>query len=254
MELPSEYSSWTNLVICIAMVWRHFLWTEARFDILTAVKIQVDVLWGVTPCSVMTEGHCHCTNTFVILQNAAFSSPSVFRSLKAKKAHRKQAARAVIASGVQLAPVKAWFQIFWKYNPKRSHHHYLHPTQKSKVLICRNVKVFFTHEEHIHGITQILFKVKLSLCLTRHRTMKTHWGVEVWLHAFYISALDEDEWSASRPGRLTHRWRAPVSIGQEAGWASEPFWTRWWSCVRTWDEDTRRTEAVEIGSLSPGYT
>jgi hypothetical protein len=28
-------------------------------------------------------------------------------------------------------------------------------------------------------------KVKLSPCLTKHHAMKTHWGVEVWLHAFF---------------------------------------------------------------------
>jgi len=33
--------------------------------------------------------------------------------------------------------------------------------------------------------------------------MKTYWGVEVWLHAFLISALDEGKWSASRPSRFT---------------------------------------------------
>jgi hypothetical protein len=39
--------------------------------------------------------------------------------------------------------------------------------------------------------------------------MKTYWGVEVQLHAFLTSALDEGEWSVSRPGRFTPRGRAP---------------------------------------------
>jgi hypothetical protein len=39
--------------------------------------------------------------------------------------------------------------------------------------------------------------------------MKTYWGLEVYLHAFLISALDGDEWSASLPGRFTPRERAP---------------------------------------------
>jgi hypothetical protein len=28
-------------------------------------------------------------------------------------------------------------------------------------------------------------KVKLSLCLTKHHAMKTYWGVEVKIHAFF---------------------------------------------------------------------
>jgi hypothetical protein len=44
------------------------------------------------------------------------------------------------------------------------------------------------------------------------------------------SALDRGERSASRPSRFTPKERGkdpPVPIGQEAGWAPEPFWTRW---------------------------
>jgi hypothetical protein len=36
-------------------------------------------------------------------------------------------------------------------------------------------------------------KVKLSLCLTKHHAMKTYWGVEVQLHAFFSWALDGGE-------------------------------------------------------------
>jgi hypothetical protein len=39
--------------------------------------------------------------------------------------------------------------------------------------------------------------------------MKTYWGMEVELHAFFTSALDGGEWSASRPGRFTPTERAP---------------------------------------------
>jgi hypothetical protein len=49
-------------------------------------------------------------------------------------------------------------------------------------------------------LSQIKVKVK-SLCLIKHQD-KT-WGVEVQLHAFFISALDGGEWSASNPGRVT---------------------------------------------------
>jgi hypothetical protein len=54
-------------------------------------------------------------------------------------------------------------------------------------------------------------KVK-SLCfLTQHHARKAYWGVEVQLHAFFDSALDGGEWSASRPGRYTPRERAPCT-------------------------------------------
>jgi len=37
--------------------------------------------------------------------------------------------------------------------------------------------------------------------------------MEVYLHAFLISALDGGEWSASRPDRFTSRERAPGTVG-----------------------------------------
>jgi len=47
------------------------------------------------------------------------------------------------------------------------------------------------------------------LYLTKHNTMETYGGVEVWLHAFLTSALDGGEWSASLPGRFAPREGAP---------------------------------------------
>jgi hypothetical protein len=41
-------------------------------------------------------------------------------------------------------------------------------------------------------------------------------------YSFMTSALDGGKWSASRPGCTL----PPVPIGQEAGWASEPVWTK----------------------------
>jgi hypothetical protein len=64
-------------------------------------------------------------------------------------------------------------------------------------------------------------KVKLSLCLTKHHAMKTHWGVEVQLHAFLTSALDGGEWSASRPGCFTPKERSPGT-----------HWIGGWVCPR----------------------
>jgi hypothetical protein len=49
----------------------------------------------------------------------------------------------------------------------------------------------------------------IPLCLTKHHTMKMHGGVEVQLHAFLTSAVDGDDWSASRPGRFTPGERIP---------------------------------------------
>jgi len=42
--------------------------------------------------------------------------------------------------------------------------------------------------------------MKSTLCLTKH---------QVWLDAIFTSAIDEDEWSASRPGLFTLRETAP---------------------------------------------
>jgi hypothetical protein len=53
-------------------------------------------------------------------------------------------------------------------------------------------------------------------------------GEEVHVsYSFLTSALDGGEWSESRPGRaLPPGKEPPVSIVQEAGWASEPVWTQ----------------------------
>jgi hypothetical protein len=34
-------------------------------------------------------------------------------------------------------------------------------------------------------------------------------------------------WSASSPGRFTPGERAPIRLGEEAGWTPEPVWTTW---------------------------
>jgi hypothetical protein len=52
-------------------------------------------------------------------------------------------------------------------------------------------------------------KVKLSLCLTKHHTMKTYWEWRYSSTHSLTSALDGSEWSASRPARFTPRERAP---------------------------------------------
>jgi hypothetical protein len=52
-------------------------------------------------------------------------------------------------------------------------------------------------------LTRVHVKVSLSLCLTKHHTIKTYRGVEVQLHAFLTSALDAGEWWSSGTGRFT---------------------------------------------------
>jgi hypothetical protein len=54
-------------------------------------------------------------------------------------------------------------------------------------------------------------EVKLPLYLIRHYAMKT-WGSGGRALPFLTSALDEAEWSASRPGSFTVGERAPDSI------------------------------------------
>jgi hypothetical protein len=58
-------------------------------------------------------------------------------------------------------------------------------------------------------IFTIKVKVKLSLCLIKHHAMKMYKGVEVWLRAFIISALDGRERTASHPGHFIPGERAP---------------------------------------------
>jgi hypothetical protein len=45
-------------------------------------------------------------------------------------------------------------------------------------------------------------KVKFSLCLIKHLTIKTYLGVEIYLYSFLTSALDGGEWLALWSGRF----------------------------------------------------
>jgi len=70
---------------------------------------------------------------------------------------------------------------------------------------------------HVHGRTDGLYdeadvafrtcanasrKIKLTLCLIGHHTLKTRGTVEVRLRAFFISVLYAGKWSASGSGCL----------------------------------------------------
>jgi len=41
----------------------------------------------------------------------------------------------------------------------------------------------------------------MFLLSAKHHAVKAYGGVKVQFHVFLISALDEDEWSASPPGK-----------------------------------------------------
>jgi hypothetical protein len=56
--------------------------------------------------------------------------------------------------------------------------------------------------------------------------MKTLWGVEVQLHAFLTSALDDDEWSASGHIRFTPQRKAlPLTPRNKRPGGPKPVWT-----------------------------
>jgi hypothetical protein len=44
---------------------------------------------------------------------------------------------------------------------------------------------------------------KCIIFLIKNHPIKTYWGEEVYLHVFLTSALNDGEWSTSRPGRFT---------------------------------------------------
>jgi hypothetical protein len=68
-----------------------------------------------------------------------------------------------------------------------------------------------------------LKKLKLSRYTSRRRLGESRCSS----YSFSILALDEGEWSASRPGRALPPGKgSPVPIVQEAGWAPEPVWTQ----------------------------
>jgi len=45
-------------------------------------------------------------------------------------------------------------------------------------------------------VVKVKIKIKLSLCLTKHHTMKAYWGVEDGFTHSFTSSLDGGEWLA----------------------------------------------------------
>jgi hypothetical protein len=83
---------------------------------------------------------------------------------------------------------------------------------------------FLTHPRALN-ISSISSPLDPSSPTTRHGGA---WGERKYSsYSFSTSALDEGEWSASRPGRALPPGKGPpVPIVQEAGWAPEPVWTQ----------------------------
>jgi hypothetical protein len=59
--------------------------------------------------------------------------------------------------------------------------------------------------------------------------------VEVYFHAFLISALDAGEWSASLPGRLTPEVRA-----------ADVYWIGGWVAVRAGLDEVTKGKKVKV--------
>jgi hypothetical protein len=71
-------------------------------------------------------------------------------------------------------------------------------------------------------------EVKLSLCLINEAPGDEDvTGSEVIAPSFLTSALDEGEWSASRPGRFIPRERAPDILYVERYVGPRAVWTLW---------------------------
>jgi hypothetical protein len=71
-------------------------------------------------------------------------------------------------------------------------------------------------------------KVKVSLCLTKHHAMKAYWRSRgIAPRILDLSAKMEVSGHLHAPAALSPGKEPVVPIGKEAGWAVEPFWTRW---------------------------
>jgi hypothetical protein len=68
--------------------------------------------------------------------------------------------------------------------------------------------------------------------------MKAYGDMDISLHIFLISALAGDEWSASRPGRFTHR-----------EWAAGTHWIVGWVGPRADVDDVERRKILFLAGL-----
>jgi len=64
------------------------------------------------------------------------------------------------------------------------------------------------------------------MCLNYAPRHTRYAGVEIQLHVFVASALDEGGQLQVPPALLPQK-ELSLLIGQEVGWAQEPIWTQW---------------------------
>jgi hypothetical protein len=98
-------------------------------------------------------------------------------------------------------------------------------------LIAHPLPLCFVRRGCRAGFHTCRYKVK-AVCLIKLKRSTTRYE-GAWVergyssYSFSTSALDGDEWSASRPGRALPLGKGPsLPNVQEAGWAPEPVWTQ----------------------------
>jgi hypothetical protein len=80
----------------------------------------------------------------------------------------------------------------------------------------------FEGKMYLHLIRHHRMK-SVSRCLIKYHTTETYEGAEVQLHAYLTYAPDEVKWSASRPGRFTHRAEPRYPLGKRLGGPQSRF-------------------------------
>jgi hypothetical protein len=83
-------------------------------------------------------------------------------------------------------------------------------------------------------------KVKVSLYLIKHYALRTVWGNGCIAPPFLALALDEGEWSASRPGRFTLAERVPGT-----------HWIRGWVAARAGLDSVEKRKILSLLGIEP---
>jgi hypothetical protein len=99
------------------------------------------------------------------------------------------------------------FPIFWKISSIYYKQYLIFGVMMDKFIIS-NMVIMLLLRQFCH-IPCMCKKVKLSLCLTKHRAMKTYWGSGGIAPRILDLGTRWRWWSASRPGRFIPRKRAP---------------------------------------------
>jgi hypothetical protein len=94
----------------------------------------------------------------------------------------------------------------WYWPERVACRKYVYSTWRKPVPSCLAYKTLCRKEvrNKING----LIRVKLYLCLIKHRAMAT-WGSVITVPQFLTSLLDEVEWSVGRPDRFTPQGNSP---------------------------------------------